>query len=120
MEIDPDRIDEAVLALLFLGRHEKVRSLRLGRHGAVACKGAYLGPGWEGKISGLHRAQAIREALSVTGVGVQVNRPTGPEPHPIASPSSEFMDGFGAVRTGADGRPRLPPALLPSRPGPSQ
>jgi Domain of unknown function (DUF6429) len=26
MEIDPDRIDEAVLALLFLGRHEKVRT----------------------------------------------------------------------------------------------
>jgi hypothetical protein len=60
MEIDPDRIDEAVLALLFLGRHEKVRTwkvLRLGRHGAVACKGAYLRPGWEGKISGLHRAR---------------------------------------------------------------
>jgi Domain of unknown function (DUF6429) len=26
MEIDPDRIDEAVLALLFLGRHKKVRT----------------------------------------------------------------------------------------------
>jgi Domain of unknown function (DUF6429) len=26
MEIDPDRIDEAVLALLFLGRHEQVRT----------------------------------------------------------------------------------------------
>jgi hypothetical protein len=26
MEIDPDRIDEAVLALLFLGRHDGVRT----------------------------------------------------------------------------------------------
>ena len=26
MEIDPDRIDEAVLALLFLGRHDRVRT----------------------------------------------------------------------------------------------
>ncbi len=47
MEIDPDRIDEAVLALLFLGRHDRVRTWksfdwatmeRLHAKGLIACE----------------------------------------------------------------------------------
>ena len=78
MEIDFDRIDEAVLALLFSWaprQDSHLEVLPLVRHGAVACKGIYLGPGSQGEISSLHRArfapvrgpvlEAIREALSV-------------------------------------------------------
>jgi len=38
MDIDRDHIDEVILALLFLGRHDGVRTwkiLRLGREGAA-------------------------------------------------------------------------------------
>jgi len=47
MDIDRDHIDEAILALLFLGRHDGMRtwkSFRLGRDGAAPYKGTNLGP----------------------------------------------------------------------------
>jgi hypothetical protein len=42
--------------------------LRLGRHGTAACKGAYLGSGWKGKISafteqGLLQSEALFRKL---------------------------------------------------------
>ena len=46
MDIDRDHIDDAVLALLFLGRHDGMRTLeilRLGRDGAAPYKGIDLG-----------------------------------------------------------------------------
>jgi hypothetical protein len=47
MDIDRDHIDEAILALLFLGRHDgdtHLEILRLGRDGAALYKGINLGP----------------------------------------------------------------------------
>ena len=46
MDIDRDHIDEVILALLFLGRHDGVRtwkSFDWGRDGATLYKGTDLG-----------------------------------------------------------------------------
>ena len=47
MDIDRDRIDEAILALLFLGRHDEIRawkSFDWAAMGTPPCQRVYLGP----------------------------------------------------------------------------
>jgi hypothetical protein len=43
MELDTDKIDQAALALLALGRHEgsRLEGFRLGGHGPAACERLY-------------------------------------------------------------------------------
>src|SRR5437879_3722286 len=58
MDIDQDRIDETVLALLFLGRHDGVRtwkSLRLGCDGAASRQGPNLKSSRQSEVRGIHR-----------------------------------------------------------------
>lgn len=53
MEIDTDKIDETVLALLHLTPArglEGLEELRLGQHESASREGLHLRPDWEGKI----------------------------------------------------------------------
>jgi hypothetical protein len=64
MEIDSDRIDEAVLALLYLGLHDRephLERVRLGCPRSAAQERLHLRSGQQGQIGHLHRGR-LREA----------------------------------------------------------
>lgn len=70
-EIDPDRIDEAVLALLFLGRHDEYRTWKSFDWNAMErlhAKGFISNPIGKAKSvvfteEGLHQSQALFQKL---------------------------------------------------------
>lgn len=67
MEIDTDRIDEAVLALLYLGLRDRYRAWKgfdwdaMDRDGPAARKGFHLQPRQQGQVGRVHRG-GLREA----------------------------------------------------------
>jgi hypothetical protein len=65
MELDTDKIDQAILALLALGRHEGNRAWKafdwewMGR---LHAKGLYHRPRQQGEVGALHRGRRARVA----------------------------------------------------------
>jgi hypothetical protein len=63
MPIDTDRIDEAVLALLYLGLHEDGRAWKGFDWNAMNWlheKGMISNPGGQGQVGGVHRGGRAR------------------------------------------------------------
>jgi hypothetical protein len=56
MEVDTEKVDEAVLALLYLGLHETARleELRLGRYGETSSQGIHHEPHEQGEVRRVH------------------------------------------------------------------
>ena len=72
MDIDRDHIDEAILALLFLGRHDGMRTWKSFDCGAAPYKGTNLGPVGKAKSvvftdEGLRQSEASFRKLFTVG-----------------------------------------------------
>ncbi len=68
MEIDRDKIDEAVLALLYLGRHDDIRSWKTFDWDAMDrlhAKGMIFRSGRQSKVRGVQRGGATAIGAAV-------------------------------------------------------